>query len=116
MLLIRADHPDDAAAADDLALVTDSFYGRSDLHDSIPNLYSLISESRAASRELTHDRYNPSARGILRRQFQPDAIADQDPDEVASRAARRVRDDVTLSRDLHPVLCIGQCFPHHPFQ
>ena len=62
-----------------------------------------------------HHRDNPPARQILWRQFQSDSIANQHPDEVASGAPGRVRDDLARSVNLDPVLRVWQRFSYDPF-
>ena len=86
VLLIRADHPHHAAAADDLALVTDSLHRRSDLHVCSSNLSALSICTIRRVRDPTGDSSHAHP------------IADQRPGRVPRSA--RVRD--VRRTQLHP--------------
>jgi hypothetical protein len=57
-----------------------------------------------------HHSYDSPPRHVAGREFQPDPVTDQHPDEVPARAARGVRGHVTLALDPNPVEPVRQLF------
>jgi hypothetical protein len=58
---------------------------------------------------------DPAARQIARRQFQPDTIADQHPDEILPGSARRMRRHLPLMLDADAVKAVRQRLEYYAF-
>src|SRR5437016_869456 len=99
MLLIRADHPHHAAAADDLALVTNPFDRRSYFHKTF-------------SRQLLQFFNNPSSAGVDWRKLDPDAVAYEHSHEISIDSVGDVRHDPRSGVEAHPIECAGQLGDH----
>src|SRR6187401_3492132 len=95
MLLVRANHPDHPTAADNLALVANLFYRRSDLH--LVLLAALT--CRPSGLQLLDD---PPTTRIVRHQRHSNPIPDDHADVIASHGTRQVRRHLVPPLELDP--------------